>query len=709
MRTLTLLLRGSLLLPLLLVAAPPAALGLEGRGGPQHVNGVGPDGAGPPGLLERLALPALFRVGAAAVDVTPPIAGTAPNPAACAGAEAFTGPHLLSLEEPYTDSNGNGRYDPGEPFLDCPTPTANGGVLPPDGRWDGIYLGGGDCCNRQPTAVLDSLWARTVVVQRGGHTISLTSVDNEGVFKEIWEQVRQRVRSDGVTGIDEMLFSSTHDESAPDTIGISGPDQLTSGADPFYVQFLVERTAESIEQAYAALRPALIRYGQVRPDDLVTCWSSYPFAADEEIGVMQAVDLRGRPLLTLVNYGIHAEELGFSNDDQDRLHLSSDWPNFARQALEARFGGIAMTLAGAVGSVEMPQVYPGPRDHTPVGVYSSQGNGGCRTIYATDDTRVPYGYELSTRARGERIASWAARALDDARLSRSAVVDARRKTIFLPLENAPFAFGSALGVIAGKTPFLDGVELTRDATGAIDPPALPDEFQTDVVWFRIGDAEFVNAPGEVFPYTYARDFGGPADQAVPDGAAPPPWILARLGQPFRFVEGLGEDMVGYIFPKTNAVGVPTDLSDTNDVDRFGCGHSDDGEAATSNAGDVVAAALDSILPPPADAIRVGRYVDRDGGLHRSPLGDGGQACKGPGNLFQPVPGGEAVAVSLMPDGATSFDPGLAQSVRVGGHSPWHWMDLRGRPEEHASTQTRGIVGPAGRRVWLDVFPDATAP
>ncbi|HKE13199.1 MAG TPA: hypothetical protein VKE73_16655, partial [Myxococcota bacterium] len=170
-----------------------------------------------------------FRVGAAAVEVTPPLFGQGENPAACVGASNFTGPHVFSLEEPYTDTNGNGRYDAGEPFLDCPTPRANGGTRPPDGRWDGIYLGGGDGYNRQPTAALDPLWARTLVVSDGRKTISITSVDNEGVFKEIWDQVRAKVAADGVVGLDEMVFGSTHDESAPDTIGISGPDQFTSG------------------------------------------------------------------------------------------------------------------------------------------------------------------------------------------------------------------------------------------------------------------------------------------------------------------------------------------------------------------------------------------------------------------------------------------------------------------------------------------------
>jgi hypothetical protein len=650
----------------------------------------------------------IFQVGAAAVDVTPPLEGSAANPAACSGADAYHGAHLLSLEEPYTDTNGNGRFDLREPFLDCATPTWDGRVLPPDHRWNGIYLGGGDCCNRLPTAVLDPVWARTLVVSRGGRTISLTSVDNEGVFKEIWDEVRRKVQADGVAHLDEILFSSTHDESAPDTIGISGPNEFTSGADPFYVQFLIERTAKSIEDAWRAQRSATIRFGQIHPDDLVPCWSSYPFAADEQIGVMQALDTSGRAVVTLVNYGIHAEELGFSDDDQDRLHLSSDWPHFARLALEARYGGVAMTLAGAVGSVEMPQVYPTPRSPVPVGEHSSVGQGGCRTIYATDDTMVPYGYELSTRARGERIASWAERALDQSEPSHSGVVDARRTTNFAPLDNQLFAVATVLGVISGKVPYRDGVELTRNDTGRIIPVIYPNEFLTDIVWFRIGDGEFVSAPGEVFPYTYTRDFGGPDDQAVPDGEDPPGWVMAELTQPYRFISGLGEDMGGYIFPRTNAVGIPLTLGDTDDRDRFGCGHSDDGEAPAVEGGNLVVAALESILPPPREGILVGRYVDVLGGLHRSPLGDGGQACTGPGNVFVPIPGGEATGVWILPPGETQFGPWAGKRIDVGGASEWHWMDLRGRPEAHASTQTRGVIR-QGKRIWVDVFPDTTGP
>ena len=664
-------------IPVVLAVALTAALAAPSNAvADEHTVNSGPD----------------FRVGAAAVDITPPVAtSAASNPAGCAAPAGYDGAHLLSLEEPYQDTNANHHYDTGEPFQDCPTPHIDGTVAPPDGRWDGIYLGGGNCCNRQPTQVLDPVWARTIVVSNEHHTVAVTSVDNEGVFKEIWDRVRAKVRADGVANLDEMFFSSTHDESAPDTIGISGPSELTSGVDPFYVEFLIDRTAQSIESAAKTQRRAHLRYGSVRPTDMTSCWSSYPFVGDESIGVMQAVRPNGKVIATLVNYGIHAEELGFSDDNQDRLHLSSDWPHFARQKLEADFGGMAMTMAGSVGSVEMPQVYPTIRDQSPTSLYSSVGNGGCRTIYRTDDSRVAYGYHASTQARGEAIARWSLWALALGNWSHSDAIRTRRSTFFMPLENALFALGGSFGVIPGKDGYVDGRKLTRNAAGAVSPFELANQFQTDVAWYRIGDADFVSAPGELFPFTYARSFQGPGDQAVPDGGAPPPWIMAELSAPYRFVEGLGEDMVGYLFPKSNAVGVPATLDGADDRDRFGCGHSDDGEASAKDGGGLAATQLATLLPATDDRISTGRYVWADGTRHRSPLGEGGQACTGPANTFVPGPGASGVATAA---GVTTVD---------GRH--WFWMDLHGQKEASASTQTRGIIDRHGHRIFLDVFPD----
>jgi hypothetical protein len=163
---------------------------------------------------------------------------------------------------------------------------------------------------------------------------------------------------------------------------------------------------------------------------------------------------------------------------------------------------------------------------------------------------------------------------------------------------------------------------------------------------------------------------------------------------WRFVVGLADDMIGYIFPSTNAVGVPTSSNlDPPDTDRFGCGHSDDGEAAAPDAGDLVATQLASIMPAPHDPILTGRYVWRDGTLHRSPLGEGGQACTGPGNTFVPAPGGSARAVAVGPF-----------RIRVDGRF-LRWMDAAGQPQRAPSSMTRGVIDAFGHRFWIDVFPD----
>jgi hypothetical protein len=655
-----------------------------------------------------------FQVGASVADITPPLAAAVTgNPANCDLSGTFDGPHLFSLEEPYKDVNSNGRYDAGEPFVDCPTPTANGDVRPPDGRWDGIYLGGGDGNDRIPTAVLDPITARTVVIANGSRKIAITVADNEGVFREIWDLVRQKVQTDGGFGLDEMFMSSTHDESAPDTIGITGPSQTVSGVDPFYVEFLVAQTAHGIEDAAQHLTPATIRFGQIHPDDLVPCWSSYPFVADESVGAMQARDKNGHVIVTLLNYGSHAEELGFSDDGEDRLHLSSDWPHFARTSLEQQFGGVALTMAGSVGSVEMPKVFDMTRSFVPTGLHSVQGNGGCRTIYDTSGTYAPYGYTLSNEARGERLASWAVQAIALGADSRSKAITFGRSSLFLPLDNVLFEFGGLFGVFPYKDVYQDGVLSPHAPNGS----AAGNEFKTEVAWYTIGDAQFVTSPGEVFPFTYVRDFSGPADLAVPQYGPPHGWVMASLGKRWRFIEGLGEDMVGYIFPRSNAVDVPTQANlanDPGDVDRFGCGHSDDGEAAAEAAGDILNDAVLGILPPTRSAVqrvRVGRYVWTDGSLHRNPIGEGRLGCNAASSAFLAAPDGGAIGVWVLPVGITTFVPGLGKVYRVrastfgAAQRGLQWMDVRGQPQVAAGMQTRGVIIGGRRRVWVDVFPD----
>src|SRR2546423_7466226 len=190
-----------------------------------------------------------FKVGAATVGFPPPRAGTLPgDPSDCDSTGTFDGPRHFAFEEPYKDQQSSGHYDSGDPFVDC-----NG-----NGRWDGNLLGGGADSPRFYNHVADSVGARAMVVSNGTRTIAVEVLDNEGAFNVYLQRIRQQVRADGVH-LDGIYISSNHDESAPDTIGISGLSQATSSVNAYFAKYMVQQSAKAIEQAVAGQRGATIR------------------------------------------------------------------------------------------------------------------------------------------------------------------------------------------------------------------------------------------------------------------------------------------------------------------------------------------------------------------------------------------------------------------------------------------------------------------
>ncbi len=219
------------------------------------------------------AKPARFRVGAASASFTPPRAGKlADDPSDCAtGAQRaqYSGVRRFAFEEPYADQQGSGHYDLGDPYLDCNT----------NGRWDGNYLGGGADSPRFYDHVADPVGARAMVVGNGSRRIAVEVLDNEGAFNVYLHRIRARVAADGYH-LGGIFISSTHDESAPDTIGVSGPTDPTtsvpaSSVNGYFADYMVRRAALAIERAYRRLRPARIDYAEARePANLRQCWSS---------------------------------------------------------------------------------------------------------------------------------------------------------------------------------------------------------------------------------------------------------------------------------------------------------------------------------------------------------------------------------------------------------------------------------------------------
>ena len=622
---------------------------------------------------------ASFRVGAASVSYTPPRAGQLANdPANCDHTGQFNGPRKFAFEEPYKDLQGSGHFDSGDPYVDC-----NG-----NGRWDGNLLGGGSDSPRFYDHVADKVGARAMVVSNGKRTIAVEVLDNEGAFNVYLQRIRRQVHADGVN-LDGIYISSNHDESAPDTIGISGLNAATSSVNAYFAKYMVQQSAKAIEDAVASQRSATIRYAEAKePSNLRQCWSSYPFVDDQQMPSLQAVGTNGKVIATLANVSQHAESLGFNPDEAqktvDHRRLDPLLPGEAAAALRRRRdrdGRVSRQRRDARGLLEGDLAHP-------AAVHRREPPGGLPDAVRRErhsPRRV--GYDQETKALGQSLAGAVGDALKSkGRPSRTGAIWGKRSDICVPLTNTLFALGAQLGRVRGPA------RLHRQLH-----PEVPGRAQRQHLRRRgeepgrgvpgSATATFMSVPGEVFPFTYLRGFLGPNDMPKPEPPLPP-WPMPYMHTPYRFIDGLGEDMVGYIFPVGNGVGVPGEDPGGNDTDRFGCGHSDDSEAASSHTSDIAGQALVGILQKKfgkPEKVAQGRYVLPDGKLSRDPLGGPEIKC----------------------DVDTTFNfAGRAERVWIPGRGkirPAAWMSLDGRRQGHANRNTRGYFNKQGKPVWLDVY------
>ncbi len=319
------------------------------------------------------------------------------------------------------------------------------------------------------------------------------------------------------------------------------------------------------------------------------------------------------------------------------------------------------------------------------------------------------GYFSETRVLGQELAGAVDTALSSGTVSKSHDIYGARADSCVPVTNALFAGIGVTGEF-GNRPSYDPT-CTVPVGPAPNGSAAGTSIRTQVAFFRIGDGEFLSVPGEVFPYTYLRSFEGPNDMPCPDPTPPsdptnpspcympgqgqfplPAWLLPHMHTPYRFIDGLGEDMIGYVFPQGNGVGVPGEYATDpagSGSDRFGCGHSDDSEAASSQAGQVLGDLLVGLLDGYGGApetVAVGRYVLPGGILSRDPLG------------------GPEIKCSVD----QTFNPSTAVAVWLPGRGvvrPAHWMSLSGRLQSAPDRNTRGYLDAHGGRHWLDVYPD----
>jgi hypothetical protein len=309
-------------------------------------------------------------------------------------------------------------------------------------------------------------------------------------------------------------------------MGLWGPDQMTSGTDLGYLDFVNQQVVQCILDAEAALAPAAMRFATgstvgtslpphpdlvadghvlqpyVIPGDLFSPPLDGPYVVEGDAGeivnpsvpVLQIREaLSEDPIATVVNYASHPESLG-----SDNTLLTADFPHFMREALEARYGGTAIYVSADLG------VLQGPLDVDVTDPLTSQ-----------PATRRSFRF---AEVMGQLLADRAAAALDAVpNWDRNPALEvASSGPLLVEVQNTFFKVLASFNVFGRRTPVkIGGKQYVESEVNAI----------------RIGPAQLAVTPNELDPQigNRYRDLMSQASHR---------WVL-----------GLGNDEIGYQMPQ----------------------------------------------------------------------------------------------------------------------------------------------------------------
>ena len=294
------------------------------------------------------------------------------------------------------------------------------------------------------TRRVGDLTVRALVLEQDATRVAIVSADFLGFPAVLGNAVRAAVK--GVPP-DNILIGATHTHSAPDCYGF--PDGKGGTArDDKYLETVCARMAEAINEAVEKLQPAKLKIatGDAKGKIAYNYYAEQLY--DPRCHVIQALDLTGRPIATLVNYAIHPEVIG-----NQRGICSPDLIGPLYQRLTEKGGG--------------------------VGIFMNSAQGGM----VTADNRQAAGQESGTWAECQRIgrllADEALRIVNDAPEQTSPALFCTARRLTLPVDS----------------PLMRA--LLKQLPGS--PGASAEAITTQMNLVNIGNAQILTIPGEALP------------------------------------------------------------------------------------------------------------------------------------------------------------------------------------------------------------------
>lgn len=428
--------------------------------------------------------------------------------------------------EPYADFNRDGTRNSNEPFTDL-----NG-----NGVWDPVWIAGFDV-GRAATGVHDDVYVRALSVRKGDLRIGLVAIDCVGYFVEEVLDIR-KVAHDRGLGFDHIMVAATHNHETKDTMGLWGSGPLSSGYDRPYMVHILVRTIEALAEARLGEREATVAAVQADVPHLVAD-SRQPIVLDPTITHLAFSDSSDRVFASMVVFGNHPEALSGGN-----TLITSDYPHYLREKLEAQWpGSTSVFFAGSLGGLMNPLGVRGCPDEA--------GNAQCRN-----------GEFKKARYIGEGVAD----AVIAAHADPSQVLTdpthslaLRRKSFLLGTTNLVFALGFSLGAVRRdafdpQSRKMDRGRINNLSLEEVQAGALL--IQAEVNHITLGPVDILTVPGELYPELWLVKPDGAPYLEAPDNAdfpdapfeTPLSKEMPETGRR-KIIINQANDALGYIIPK----------------------------------------------------------------------------------------------------------------------------------------------------------------
>lgn len=381
-----------------------------------------------------------------------------------------------------------------------------------------VWMGGWG--RRVAVGVHDELYARCVVVRSyntvngKGVTIAFVAVDLVGLFYTDVQEIRAIVSSS--LEIDHIIVASTHNHEGPDTLGLWGPDDFTSGVDPEYMAFVKLQVVDCIKTAVQGMEEAVLEVAHTTVPGIMVNGRD-PGLVYPDLVVMRFVGGGKKTISTLLNFAGHPEVL---DGPPYNYLISADYLAYVYRYIEDRLGGVAVFFNGALGGMITPDVD---------GVFDG---------VETPGLPVNRTFEMAEEI-GSRLASAAVDALGSAEVCKNTNIIFEKATIDIPLENFNFRLlmSQPFPAILSRDLYTNG-ELdtsSMDISGWFGlPPGtmmmpLGEDLRTEVNVVKIGYIEIVTVPGELLPKLGHQ-------------------LTEMMTGKYNVIIGLGNDELGYIIP-----------------------------------------------------------------------------------------------------------------------------------------------------------------